>query len=246
MRIKLLSAWFGVKPLWYSTFVAQMSRFTTIDWVCLPPPEVRIRDQIGWMNQQVKNVVGFPCKKDSVFGTCDYRPAYGDVFKKEYAGYDYIGWCDLDILFGDLDSILPPLLADTDVLTFKQMYLSGCFTILRNIPEVTQLYKQTDTYRKVFRDWNYHFWDESGHPKFAPEASFFQMIVTNNKRIRITHAPHLYVCDTLQVPSPVSLRNGKLFDSYENEIALIHFMSDVWPVRGDGTSRWSTKEEGSI
>ena len=37
---------------------------------------------------------------------CDYKPAYGLIFEDELIGYDYWGFCDTDILLGDIYQFL--------------------------------------------------------------------------------------------------------------------------------------------
>ena len=33
---------------------------------------------------------------------CDYKPAYGEIFAPELSGYDFWGYGDMDLVFGDL------------------------------------------------------------------------------------------------------------------------------------------------
>src|SRR5947207_1808436 len=103
MKVKLLSAWFGPKPEWYSKFVEQMKRFQLVDWECIPPSHIPISGQMEWMNTFAAAVLKVPCCKGVKSNApCDFRPVYGDLFLDRYDGYDWWGWCDLDMLFGDL------------------------------------------------------------------------------------------------------------------------------------------------
>jgi hypothetical protein len=224
-------------------FVEQMARFHCVDWECVPPPKVvSYHKQMAWMNERASSVSGEQCKKLSHYAMCDLRPAYGEMFADRYAGYDFWGWCDLDVLFGDLDRLLPPLLENADVLSFKHAYLSGCCAIFRNVPEVTGLYKTSPVWRRVLADTAYHFWDESGHDRHFPgEPSFYRTIelasVREGGKLRVAYAPDLYLAETVDDRQYVTLTDGKLL-TQGVEVALLHFMNDLWPIKPDGTSRW--------
>src|SRR6266576_3569173 len=131
--IKLISPWVGNLPNWMDKFDDQMRGFETIDWELIIPPYhnrlTRVDEQLTWISDRVSKASGVHCTKEMPIGWCDYRPAFGEAFADYYTGYEYWGYCDPDILFGDLDNLLPPLLSECDILSFKEKYLSGCFTI---------------------------------------------------------------------------------------------------------------------
>lgn len=237
--IKLMTMWLGEHglPPWVPRFQTQMQRFRNVHWELLQPPtHCRSRErQLSWLNQTMGSSLGISCCKQDFWGVCEFRPVWGKVFAEKYRGYDYWGWCDLDILFGDLDRLLPPLLEDCDVLHFKEAYLSGCFAILRNVPEVVDLY-QTGDWKKILSDPRYHVWDESGH-HFFPGESFYRLIQASP--LRMKSAPDLHLYETVEEPRPIRLDQGRLYDlQTEKEALFLHFMTDIWPLKNDGTSRW--------
>lgn len=244
MKVKLLSAWFGPKPDWWTKFVTQMDRFDLVDWECLPPEHVPQEHQIGWMNAVTGNALGLDCRKatdydqqwDGPQAMCDFRPCYGEVFADRYAGCDWWGWLDLDMLLGDLDGLLPALLiGDVDCLNFKPKYLSGCLAIFRNVPFTRSLFRYSSRWEEVMSDARYHCWDESGYKHMGIEESFWTLVKAN---LRVKQAEHLYGYQTKAEPNPVELVDGKLFDVTTGEERLFcHFMSDRWPINADGSAR---------
>lgn len=38
---------------------------------------------------------------------CDFRPSYGLVFEEYLESYDYWGFCDIDLIWGNLSFIFP-------------------------------------------------------------------------------------------------------------------------------------------
>ncbi len=238
MRVKLLSAWFGPKPPWYSLFVEQMKRFQMVDWECVPPFDGPHSEQADWMNKLVTERLGVACRKGAGVddnSVCDLRPAYGEIFADKYEGYDWWGWCDLDMLFGDMDKLLQWIcLPEVNVVTFKREYLSGCLTLLRNTPFLKRVYR-LGRYWEVFGDTRYHCWDESGYHYFGPKENFFNVL--RIATVRVNYAPDLYCYETKQHPNPVELKDGRLVELKSGDEKLFcHFMSDRWPIKSDGTS----------
>ncbi len=79
----------------------------------------------------------FPISLSSIRKICDYRPAFGDIFREELNGYDYWGYCDMDEFFGDLAAYLTP-----DYLSrYDKLFCYGHMTILRNSEQMRTLYR---------------------------------------------------------------------------------------------------------
>jgi hypothetical protein len=55
-----------------------------------------------------QKALSFPCLLPNPYKLCDYKPAYGLIYAEELKGYDYWGYCDLDLIFGRLTHFLKP------------------------------------------------------------------------------------------------------------------------------------------
>lgn len=213
-----------------------MRRIECVDWECVTPL-TDSKNQLRWLATTASKKLGISCCKGThPQSQCDYRPAFGEIFADKYEGYDWWGWCDLDIMFGRVDELLPPLLDDScDVLTFKDKYLSGCFTILRNTKDIRNVFR-TGHYKEILNDEYYHLWDESGRDKY-PGEHFARLLEDSGYRIRKEIFAPGY--DAPQEDNRVSWIDGRLiFEMTGREVLFHHFMSDVWPVKPDGTSRY--------
>lgn len=114
----------------------------------------RIRKTIGIANPLAVN----PGRK-----LCDLKPAYGDIFSDHLKDYTFWGFGDLDIIFGRIDKYLPSYVLDShDVITFRDDFISGPFTIFRNTPLTRQLYKESPNYLSILEDDKYLHFDEAG------------------------------------------------------------------------------------
>ena len=113
--------------------------------------------------EQFKKVIQrkfeFPIALDNPYKLCDFKPTYGYVFEEDILNYDYWGYCDVDLIFGDLEKFMPDKIYD------KISYL-GHLTLYRNDININHCFKQCDkgvlSYRDILGS-NMHFgYDEIG------------------------------------------------------------------------------------
>jgi hypothetical protein len=74
---------------------------------------------------------------------CDYKPLYGELFKDYITDFEFWGYCDIDLVLGDLQSYLFGL----ELSRFDRLFDWGHLTFYRNVPEVNRLYRQDDSLR---------------------------------------------------------------------------------------------------
>ena len=96
---------------------------------------------------------------DNPYKLCDYRPAFGYIFKDLTRGFDYWGYCDLDMIFGDLQKYLP-------TKKYDKISRLGPFCLYRNIKRVNEAFMLNGNckfnYKGIFSS-NVHFaFDEIG------------------------------------------------------------------------------------
>jgi hypothetical protein len=69
---------------------------------------------------------------------CDWKPFYGHIFREYLVAYDFWGHCDMDVIWGDIEShFSDDMLTKYDVLTPSSSGVIGHCTIYRNTPELT-------------------------------------------------------------------------------------------------------------
>jgi len=111
---------------------------------------------------------------------CDYRPAFGEIFQECFRGYDYWGYSDLDLVYGNIFPFIEPhMKRGKDVIGVRKHYLAGHFALFKNTPEICSLYKIYPHYLKVFSDTHHHYgFDEKsrlvGKRLKHPEESYFR------------------------------------------------------------------------
>ncbi len=70
----------------------------------------------------------FDVSLDSPYKLCDYKPAYGFIFEEYIKDYKYWGHCDCDLLFGNLEKMLTPLLNKG----YDKLFAAGHLTLYKN------------------------------------------------------------------------------------------------------------------
>lgn len=63
---------------------------------------------------------------------CDYRPLYGLIFHEYLEGYDFWGYVDSDVIWGDIGKFI----TDDILGKYDKLYRLGHLTIYRNTEEI--------------------------------------------------------------------------------------------------------------
>lgn len=68
---------------------------------------------------------------------CDFKVVYGYLFQEYIYRYSYWGYCDVDVIWGDLDSLVFPILAEDK---HDKIFNHGHLTIYRNAKYINELF----------------------------------------------------------------------------------------------------------
>ena len=113
---------------------------------------------------EIKNIAerkfGFSVSMETPYKLCDYKPSYGFLFEEYIKDYEYWGHCDCDLIFGNLDEILTPLLEKG----YDKIFAAGHLTIYKNNVENNRLfmkdYKGESFYKEAFKTDKIYAFDE--------------------------------------------------------------------------------------
>lgn len=101
---------------------------------------------------------------ERAYKICDFRPCYGLIFQDYLSGYDYWGYGDIDLIYGNLSTyILPKIGEGFDVLSNRKEIMSGSLSIFRNTTAINSLFKKSDFFLKLLRSNRYEGLDETAH-----------------------------------------------------------------------------------
>ena len=174
----LFIVYIGQYPWYFPYFLHSCRHNPTVDFLIftdnqtplkhLPPNVHLIPCSIEQFKANAFSALGFEVAVESGYKLCDFKPAYGYIFKDYIQDYDFWGYCDIDVIFGNIrDFMTNELLNEYDIISARHDYLTGCFALYRNNSLMRELFKQSKGYQKVFTDPRNFFFDETN---FAFEA----------------------------------------------------------------------------
>ena len=112
--------------------------------------------------QLVQKAFDFPIVLDRPYKLCEYKQAYGYILHDYIKDYDFWGFGDLDLVYGDIRSFLT-----NSILEHPFILGWGHLTLLRNDEDAnTYFMKQVDgyqNYRDAFTTSKITFFDEFNH-----------------------------------------------------------------------------------
>lgn len=131
------------------------------------PANVRVKYMtFDSLKKQINALFEFTISLESPYKLCDYRPAYGEIFQIDLKGYDFWGYCDVDLIWGHLSNFY------TDEILGKYDKISdaGHFTLYRNNEKMRTAYRTLQfanclDYKEVYTNPENFAFDEWGKNK---------------------------------------------------------------------------------
>lgn len=167
--VVIIFPYFGTLPQQYGMWRATALRNPTVDFMFFTDADLEPADNIivhrmtfSIFQQLVQQTFDFPVVLDRPYKLCEYKQAYGFILHEYIQTYDYWGFGDLDLVYGDLRHFL-----NDDVLTHKFILGWGHLTLLHNDPETNSYFMQQvdgfQYYKDAFTTPQITFFDEFNH-----------------------------------------------------------------------------------
>ncbi|HET7316006.1 MAG TPA: DUF6625 family protein [Sphingomicrobium sp.] len=171
-RIAVLIPWFGPWPAWIDFFMESCRANRTIDWFFFTdaeppanrPPNVKfIRRSFEDYRDELSIKLGTKVAADVPYKLCDIRPALPYVHGELVNGYDFVGFGDIDVIYGDIRAFYDSSTLDRyDLLSSHRDRVSGHFCLVRNTPEMTTLFRDARGWKEAVGRTEYSNFDERG------------------------------------------------------------------------------------
>ncbi|OFY18588.1 MAG: hypothetical protein A2W98_04980 [Bacteroidetes bacterium GWF2_33_38] len=119
------------------------------------------------LKKRIGNIFDISIPNHKPYKLCDFRPAYGIIFSDIVKDFDFWGYADNDLIFGNLKKFISSEnLNENDILCFRPDHLHGPFTIYRNTSLINNLFKCSPDYLDIFKNEIYLSFDEFGKDNF--------------------------------------------------------------------------------
>lgn len=157
---------------WYFYYFLHSCKYnTSIDFFIITDDEVKRNDipanvfilqkSLSEFKKLAEKKLGFNISILHPYKLCDFKPAYGFLFPELIEGYDFWGYGDIDVVYGNLRHFLTNKLLETyDVFSFRPEYLIGSLAVYRNTKKINELFMQSKDYKTVFSKSKYFNFDE--------------------------------------------------------------------------------------
>ncbi len=139
--IAIIICYLGKLPWYYKYFVHSCKYNPTVDFYILTddrsysksvPPNVIIIDKtLAEINELATQKLGFKTNINYPYKLCDFKPAYGFLFRDIIQSYEFWGHGDIDIIFGDIRAfITKEVLNHYELINVRHDFLAGLFPSL--------------------------------------------------------------------------------------------------------------------
>lgn len=207
----LICPFFGDLPPWMDHWRTNAGRLQNHGYEFLfeedePGFHQRVRDRLG-------------IEAPALAGTgriWNYRPAFGVLYADEIASFDFWGHTDFDCVYGRVEEFIPDaLLADLDILANHVDYISGPWTLYRNVSDVNELFMATDEWVDRMEGDDYkHGWAEKGFTEIVDISHERGLI---RRRYELMQTQDWDSFDTLRLDA-----DGRLLEG-DDEVMMAHF-----------------------
>lgn len=197
--IILILPYFGKWPVWFKAYLVSIENNPTINWLC--PTDCEIPEQyplnitflpisLNNINREINKILDLKVPLN-VRKFCDIRPAFGVVFQEYIREYDFWGFCDMDIIWGDVRNFITnDILSKYQVITTRKEKIAGHFTLIRNSQYNNNLYRKIPNINNLLEDAQHYWLDEKAFTKLLKNNSsssfqiYWPQYLVNNKNGR--------------------------------------------------------------
>ena len=167
--IVVIFPYFGKLPVQYKMWRESALRNPSIDFMFFTDTDVEPAQNIivhkmkfEEFRQHIQSFFEFPIVLDRPYKLCEYKQAYGYILKDYIKEYDYWGFGDLDLVYGDIRRFITD-----EVLNHKFILGWGHLTLISNDDDSNTYFMKNVTgyqkYKDAFGTSVITFFDEFGH-----------------------------------------------------------------------------------
>lgn len=171
--IALIIPYFGKFPTFFNLFLETCKVNSSVDWYiftdsqyadCYPKNVHFVFKTFEDIRKLFQSRFDFEISLEKPYKLCDYKPAYGYIFHEYVKDYDFWGYCDMDVLFGNLRKFLTEKVLES----YDKIGHLGHFTIYKNTHNVNNTFMcmidGRERYKEVFKTNRICVFDEWEYP----------------------------------------------------------------------------------
>lgn len=168
--IILLVPYFGKWPEWFEFFLLSCKFNNSIQWQfytdCIipenPPDNVKF-NSISFFDykNKVSEALNINFNPDSAYKLCDLKPVLGFIHEDDIEGFDFWGFSDIDLVYGDLRKYYTAeRLNKFDFFSTHERRVSGHLCLMRNTKKMREDFRFMKNWEVRLADNKHHALDE--------------------------------------------------------------------------------------
>lgn len=175
MKCALIIPYFGRLPEYFQLFLNSCAANRHFTWYIFTddtrkfdyPDNVKTEyTSFEETKTRFKKALGDKIVLERPYKLCDYRPTYGLVYSELLREYDYWGHCDIDLLFGNLEKYVIPIMQKG----YDKIFAAGHLTLYKNTIENNHIFRRSLNGEHLFEEYsqserNYGFDENGGNKK---------------------------------------------------------------------------------
>jgi hypothetical protein len=167
--ILMLMPFFGQWPVWFDLYLESCQWNPTVHWLFFTdcgepanrPPNVRfVTMSKAELEARIQARLGVQVSLHDSYKLCDLKPTYGELFADYLTGYDYWGYGDVDVIYGNIRRFYTPQVLTHDLISTHGHILAGHFALLRNKASVIHAFRRCRGWRRQLTAAGYQHFDE--------------------------------------------------------------------------------------
>lgn len=169
-KICIVIPYFGEWPEWMNYFLLSCKYNPSINWQFFTDcglPDVASENltfhqmTLADFNKLASTQLGIELNIQHPYKLCDLKPAYGLIFQAYLENYDFWGYGDIDLIYGNISSFITNDILDKyDIISNHREFIAGHFCLLRNSKKINKLFMRGGYYSKAFTESKYIGFDE--------------------------------------------------------------------------------------
>lgn len=185
--ILILMPYFGKWPFWMPLFLKSCEYNPDVNWLligdCGEPEGLPSNVDYQYSSftdycERVSTRLELDFHPDCPYKLCDLKPAYGFLHREEIQGYDFWGFGDLDLVYGDLRQVYTEeMLGKYDLISNHATRLSGHLCLLRNTERICTAFTKTPNWKDALENPQHLAIDEKAFSRlFVKHKNFPQWL----------------------------------------------------------------------
>lgn len=262
--IKFIIPYFGQWPEWINLFIQSCQYNPDIDWLFFTDcgePDIKasnvqfIQMTFEDYKEQASAKLDINFNQSDPYKLCDLKPTYGFLHQEHLEGYDFFGFGDIDVIYGQLRHFLTEdVLQKHQLISTHNNRISGHFCLLKNNEQMRNAFRRIPDWKQLLETQSHLGIDESKFTKvFMPHRKHPQWLKKIYGLFSSYWRNNYFVEQYSTILSPISWYDGSKNHPQEwhwykgqlnnsndpdREFMYLHFMN--WK-----SSKWLHKQYGT-